>query len=149
MRTSEDLSVDIGFVVEEYHRSLDVFSGGDSKPVKNLFSHLDDVLLVNPFGHTVLGWKKVSEALDFASSSFSEGEVKDFEEIAKYESPELVVIFEIEKWKAKVSGRKEISSFDLRVTSIFRLEENKWKLIHRHADPISSFNSEGPLRKDF
>jgi hypothetical protein len=47
------------------------------------------------------------------------------------------------KWKAKVGGREEVSSFDLRVTTTFRKEGSDWKVIHRHADPIASFNADG------
>jgi len=39
---------------------------------------------------------------------------------------------------AKMNGSKDIISMNLRVTEIYRREENEWKLIHRHADPLSS-----------
>jgi ketosteroid isomerase-like protein len=114
-----------------------------------LCSHSDDVMLANPFGSTVKGWKKVSEALDFASSRFSDGTVEGLETIATYTTNDLVIIFEIERWKSRVGGKSEISSFELRVSSTFRMEQNTWKLVHRHADPIASFNAEGPIRKEF
>ena len=138
--------MDIEQVFKKYHAAVDEFSRGNLMPVKMLFSHHDDVTLANPFGPAVLGWKKVSEALDFASSRFKDGEVKSFETIAKYETSELTIILEIERWKAKVSGRENASSFDLRVTSTFRHEDGDWKLIHRHADPITTFHADGPLR---
>ena len=131
-----------------YHKSVDQFSRGNSQPIKLLYSHKDDVFLANPFGLVVVGWNKVSEALDFASSKFSDGEVTKFELITKYESAELFIVFEVEKWKARVGERKELSSFDLRVTTAFRKEEGNWKVVHRHADPIATFNAEGPLRGD-
>lgn len=140
--------MDIQQVIDLYHDACDQFSRGDPQPVKMLYSHREDVTLINPFGLVEVGWNKVSAALDFASSRFKDGEVTHFETLAKYISSELATIFEIEKWKAKVSGRTEVSPFDLRVTSTFRLEENSWKLIHRHADPIAGFNADGPLRKD-
>jgi hypothetical protein len=140
--------MDIQQVIDQYHDAADQFSRGDPEPVKMLYSHKDDVTLINPFGYIEVGWNKVSAALDFASSRFKDGEVTNFETIATYITSELVTIFEVEKWKAKVSGRSEVSPFDLRVTSTFRLEEGNWKLIHRHADPIAGFNADGPLRKD-
>jgi hypothetical protein len=140
--------MEIQKVIDQYHVALDQFSRGDPQPVKLLYSHKEDVSLINPFGQVEVGWNKVSAALDFASSHFKDGEVTNFEILASYKTSELVTIFEIEKWKAKVSGRSEVSPFDLRVTSTFRLEESNWKLVHRHADPISGFNADGPLRKD-
>ena len=135
-------------IIEEYHQALDIFSRGNPEPVKNFYSHSDEIMLANPFGSTVKGWTLVSEALDFASSRFRDGKVKSFETIATYETNDLLTIFEIEKWTSKVGGNSEISSFDLRVTSTFRNENDNWKLVHRHADPIASFNDKGPIRGD-
>jgi len=140
--------MDIEQLINQYHEAVDQFSCGNSQPIKMLYSHRDDVFLANPFGLTVIGWTQVSNALDFASSKFRDGVVNNFEIIVKYVTSELMTIFGIEKWKAKVGGRNEISSFDLRVTTTFRKEDGEWKVIHRHADSIASFNEDGPLRKD-
>lgn len=133
-------------IVDLYHAAADEFSRGNSLPVKKIFSHRDDVILANPFGPPARGWKLVGEALDFASSRFRDGEVTGFETISIYETSELATIFEIEHWKAKVSGRKEVTAFDLRVTTTFRCEDGDWKIVHRHADPIATFHPDGPLR---
>jgi ketosteroid isomerase-like protein len=140
--------MDIQSIIEEYHKAVDIFSRGNPEPVKKLYSQGADAMLANPFGSTVKGWDRVSEALDFASSQFRDGEVTSFETIALYNTNDLVTLFEIERWKSKVGGKQEISSFDLRVTTTLRKEQNNWKLIHRHADAISSFNAQGPIRKD-
>jgi ketosteroid isomerase-like protein len=44
----------------------------------------------------------------------------------------------IERAKAKVGGREDIAPSALRVTMIFRPEEGTWKVVHRHADPITT-----------
>jgi hypothetical protein len=133
-------------LLNQYHKMLDEFSRGNPQSAKMMYSHQDDITLANPFGTTAVGWKQVSDALDYAASRFRDGEVKDFNLVAEYVSSEQITIYEVEKWKAKVAGTYELSSFELRVTSTFRLEEKEWKLVHRHADPISSFNETGPLR---
>jgi ketosteroid isomerase-like protein len=133
-------------VVEQYHLAADEFSRGNPDPVKAVFSLQDDVSLANPFGFAVRGRKQVSEALDFASSRFSDGEVTSFEVIAEYVTTDLATILEVERWKAKVGGREDVSPFDLRVTSTFRREDDAWKLVHRHADPITTLHPDGPLR---
>lgn len=102
--------------------------------------------LANPFGPAVRGWDDVVEALDFASSRFRDGEVPRFEAVAHYVTPDLATILEIEHWRAKVSGREDIASFVLRVTSTFRREGGSWRLVHRHADPIVTPHPDGPLR---
>ncbi len=133
-------------VLQQYHRATDEFSRGDPEPFKKFVSHRDDVILANPFGPAVRGWKQVSEALDFASSHFKDGKVTDIQTVGEYRTPELATVFEIERWKSKVSGRAEMASFVLRVTNTFRREDGTWKLVHRHADPIASPHPDGPLR---
>ena len=133
--------------IRQYHAAVDEFSRGDPEPAKEIFSHRDDVTLANPWGPAVRGWAYVSEALDAASSKFRDGEVTSFDPVAAYETPELVTILELERWRARVGGRGDISSFDLRVTSTFRREDDTWKIVHRHADPITAPNPDGPLRR--
>jgi ketosteroid isomerase-like protein len=136
---------DFDRAIEAYHTAADKFSRGNPEPVKTIFSHRDDVTLANPFGPAVCGRKEVSEALDQASSRFRDGEV-GFETIASYVTTDLATILELDKWKAKVGGNAEVAAFELRVTSTFRREDDMWKLVHRHADPISTYDPRGPLR---
>jgi len=37
-----------------------------------------------------------------------------------------------------LTGREEQAAGALRVTMIFRLEEDEWKLVHRQADPLTT-----------
>ena len=132
-------------MIDVYHVAADEFSRGDPKPVKALFSEREDVTLANPFGPAVRGSEEVSGALDYASSRFRDGNVS-FERIAIYASPDLATILELERWNAKVGGSEDLAPFDLRVTSTFRREGNAWKLVHRHADPITTRDARAPLR---
>lgn len=138
--------MDIAPVIEQYHSALHAFATGDPTPVKSLYARSDDVLLANPFGGSSRGWKDVSRALDFASSNFRDGKPVRFEEISRYTGVDLVTLFEQEHWETKVGGRSEPSPFDLRVTTTFRLEVGSWKLVGRHADPLTTAHVDGPLR---
>src|SRR5512143_3799741 len=133
-------------VVEDYHLAARAFAKGDPEAVKGIFSHRDDVILANPFGPAVRGWKQVAEALDHASSRFRDGDVTGFESVAKYIGSDLASVHERERWQAKVSGRDEVTPFELRVTTTFRREDGLWRIVHRHADPIATPHPDGPLR---
>ena len=137
---------ELDFVIERFQQAARAFARGDPEPVKALFSHSDDVVLANPFGHAVRGWQQVANALDYASSRFREGDVTSFETVGRYIGWDLATIHEVERWQAKVGDDAELSSFDLRVTSTYRRESDGWKLAHRHADPISAPDERGPLR---
>ena len=51
---------------------------------------------------------------------------------------DLGCLVEIERARAKVAGGDELVPIAIRATSIFRQEEDGWRLVHRHADPIVS-----------
>ncbi len=76
--------------------------------------------------------------MDRAASQLRDGETVGYEIIEKYVTAELSYVVEIERAKAKVGGGEEITPIALRVTMILRPEEGTWKIVHRHADPITT-----------
>jgi len=138
--------MDIAHVIEQYHSACHAFATGDPVPIKALYARSNDVLLANPFGGSSRGWQAVSQALDYASSNFRDGRPVRFEELSRYTSDDLVALFEHEHWETKVRGRSDMSPFDLRVTTTFRREADGWKLVGRHADPLTTAHVDGPLR---
>jgi ketosteroid isomerase-like protein len=129
-----------------YHAAADEFSRGDPEPVKAMYSHTDAVVIANPFGPARRGWSDVSEGLDQASSRFRDGEMRDVETISSFITSDMATLHTLEHWHAKVAGRDEVSSFDLRVTTVWRREGGSWKIVLRHADPITTYDPDGPLR---
>jgi ketosteroid isomerase-like protein len=128
---------DFDEVVEQCQLALGEFVKGNPEPMQMMFSHQEDVTLANPFGPPARGWEQVGATMERAASNFRDGEVS-FEIVAKYVTPELAYIVEMERAKAKVGGREDIAPIALRVTMIFRPEEGTWKVVHRHADPITT-----------
>src|SRR5215213_8309875 len=109
---------------------------GNPEPLKEIYSHRQDVSLANPFGLPVRGWDESARAMEGSASNYRDGEIVGFENVAKYVTPELAYIVEMERYRAKVGGGEDISLVALRVTSILRPEGGTWKIVHRHADPI-------------
>jgi ketosteroid isomerase-like protein len=129
---------DLDEVIEQFQLALNEFLKGNPEPAQNLFSHRDDVSLANPLGPPARGWDELAATMERAASNFRDGEITGFETVAKYVTPELAYIVWIERAKAKVGGREDIAPSALRVTMIFRPEEGTWKVVHRHADPITT-----------
>jgi ketosteroid isomerase-like protein len=98
----------------------------------------EDASLANPFGPVAIGWKKIAEAMERAASNYADGKATSFEGLAKYVTPNLAYIVEVERFKARVGGKEGFASGALRVTSILRREDGTWKIVHRHADPITT-----------
>lgn len=129
---------DFDSVVEESHLALGEFVKGNPEPLKTMYSHRDDVSLANPFGPPVRGWKEAAETMERAATLYRDGEVVGFESVARYETPDLAYIVEVERYRARIAGGDDVASVALRVTSILRPEEGTWRIVHRHADPITT-----------
>ncbi len=125
-------------LIEQYHLASGEFLKGNPKPVQNLFSHREDATLANPYSPPVRGWEQVAKTIEHASSLRSDGEFVGSEIVAKYVTPELAYVVQIERAKAKIGDREDITPYAVRSTMIFRPEEGTWKVVHRHADPITT-----------
>ena len=129
---------DVDRFIERYHLALGEFVKGNPEPVKEMVSHKDDVTLANPLGPPARGWDEVAKTIEHAASTIRDGEIIGFEIVSKLVTPELAYILEIERQEAKLGANDELTPFALRVTMIFRPEDGQWKLVHRHADPITT-----------
>jgi ketosteroid isomerase-like protein len=131
-------TTDFDEAVDHYHRAASEFVKGNPEPYKRVFSHREDVSLANPFGPVVRGWKQVAETMERAALHYRDGEIIEFENVAKYVTADLAYIVEVERIQAKIGGREDVALLALRTTSILRPEEGTWKVVHRHADPITT-----------
>ncbi len=129
---------DLAQFIEQYHRSVSAFLQGDLEPQKRLWSRRDDVTLANPLGPPARGWHQVEDALQRAAAQIQGGEVLGSERISEVTTADLAYIVEIEQARVKIGDADAFASVSLRVTSIFRRENGAWRVVHRHADPITA-----------
>lgn len=122
----------------------DNFANGDAQPFAALWSHADDVTLFGGFGAGQLGWSEVATRIDFAAARFRSGELT-YEPMSSSTSGDLGYAVGIERGRATVVGQDEPGELVLRVTHLFRREDGEWKIIHRHADPLSTVTAPGDL----
>jgi ketosteroid isomerase-like protein len=133
------IPADLEPVLDRYHHeAFEAFITGDPEPQKQLFSHADDVTIANPLGPIVTGWDAVSDVMDRASGVSRDGVALPVQHVSHHVSTDLVCIVEIERFTAKVGTATAAGEVSLRVTTVFRRESGDWKIVHRHADAITS-----------
>ena len=130
--------LDFDAFVAAYHEALDAFFRGDPRPAQALYSHDPAATLANPFGPVRTGWEEISEAMDRAAAHYTDGSATGFATFARAVPDELAYMVEVERFRAKIGGATNFSEGALRVTSIVRPEDGGWRILHRHADPITS-----------
>ena len=97
---------DVDKLIEQFQLALGEFLKGNPEPVKNLFSHREDVSLANPLGPPARGRDEVAQTIERAASNFTDGEVVGFEDVAKYVTPELACVVWLERAKVKLGGMR-------------------------------------------
>ena len=105
---------------------------GDCSGYVALLSIRDDVSWGNPFGPFSIGRENVEATLAAAAARMQGGSTSEPERIATYQADGIAVVVEVER------GDGAAGPFELRVTSVYRSEDQDWKLVHRHADPITT-----------
>ncbi len=129
---------DITSVIEQSHEAGDAILRGDASGYRALFSDADDVTLGSPFGPYVRGRKDVEAALASSAAKYRDGGITGADLVAKYVSDDLACVVEVERGRTRLAGSEEQLPVAVRVTSVFRKESSGWKLVHRHADPITT-----------
>jgi len=124
--------------IERSHRALDEIARGDPSAFFELYSDAPEATLANPYLPPRKGRSEIEEAGRFAATNYRDGRTLAFENFAKVLVGDLGYTLEIERFEAKVAGSDEVRPVALRVTSIYRSEEGGWRLLHRHADPITT-----------
>ena len=128
-------SADFDQVIAQSRAALDKIAKGSAEGFRALYSQREDITLGNPFGGFARGWEDVVELMERAAGHYRDGETTGFDTVAQLVTSEFAYTVEIERFRAKVGGRSEVSELALRVTCIYRRENDTWKLVHRHADP--------------
>ncbi|HEY1329730.1 MAG TPA: DUF4440 domain-containing protein [Casimicrobiaceae bacterium] len=130
-RTLAEDAADLARRTEEANAAL---VRGDVDHYLALTEHARDYTLMAPFGGPPThGFDPSSRAA--IARFFKSGTLRQ-EVIATYTSSDLVVLVAVERVRAEVGGLPE-QDWSLRVTQVFRREEGRWTLVHRHADPLA------------
>lgn len=128
---------DFDNAVEAFRQAQGAFVKGDPRPALELFSRRDDATLANPLGPPHRGWEQIAKASEAAAANFKGGSLR-FEEVSRYTTPDLGYILELERIEVQVAGSEDMTPMSLRATMIFRREEDGWRVVHRHADSITT-----------
>ena len=124
--------------IAESHDALGKILNGDPSGYAALFPDRSDITLGNPFGPFGKGRAEVLKALDNASTKYKDGSVVGVDRVAVYGGGKMFVLVEIEHGRAKLGTSPDFAEFAARVTSVYERIGARWKLVHRHADPITT-----------
>jgi ketosteroid isomerase-like protein len=136
MPAEDDLEV----AIQQMRTATVEFINGKTDAWKAMCSRRDDATLFGGWGGYERGWEQLGPRYDWAAARFAGGEVA-FEEIARYATTDLACTVHFERMQARLAGVDGTVPINLRVTHVYRREDDGWKLVNRHADGIVSIQA--------
>ena len=142
-------AADLQKTIVQYRSAQKEFVKGNPQPLKDICSHADDVTIMGGWGGFEKGWAaQVEKRYDWASARFASGEdERRIENVSLVVTPQLAYSVDIEQSKVRLANTQEVRLLALRVTTIFRLEDGEWKIVHRHADPLVDKQAAPAIKK--
>jgi ketosteroid isomerase-like protein len=119
---------DVRAVSDRFYSGL---SRTDVAALPEIWSHGDDVTTMHPMGGEQVGWEEVRASFEGAAGLMTDSHV-DLVDQRIYAGADLAYETGIERGSAKLAGQP--IEFEHRVTNVYRLEDDQWKMIHHHTD---------------
>ena len=134
--------------LHDFERGTTRFINGDPGPWKANVSQRDDVTLMGGWGIVAHGWKDTTARYHWAARRFVESDaVLQVDYVSTVVSGDLAYTVAIERSAVRLAETPATAPMTLRVTHVFRKEDGRWKLLHRHADPLVETTAPGSVVK--
>jgi len=131
----ETMDMDIKGVcaaTEQFYSALKAMFVGELRPMKEVWSHRDDVTYMGPGGGFRLGWKDVLADWETQAAMKLGGHIEPKDMHATV-GRDLAIVNNYEIGHNETADGKD-QKVTIRATNIFRSENGKWKMIGHHTD---------------
>ena len=116
---------------EQFYAGLNRMANGDASSLADIWSHDATVSAMHPIGGQTIGWDKVQESWEQVAGLASTGKIQLENQII-HVIGEMAYELGTERGKFDLAGQPV--SLELRVTNLYRREDDGWKIIHHHTD---------------
>jgi ketosteroid isomerase-like protein len=108
---------------------------GDSKPLAAISTAREPATFFGPAGGYVRGAAAVLATNQAGAASFRPGGHTEFEILHAGCSGDLGYLVGVQHAEVCLLDQPDSVAMHVRITELYRREDDAWKLIHRHADP--------------
>ena len=133
MGSSKELAV--RQAADAFYEALNAMFKGDIAPMKDVWSHNDDVVYMGPGGSIKVGWDSVFKDWESQAARKLGGKVMP-KDVHFTVGEHIAVMYAIESGEnTNINGKRE--KVAIRVTNLFRKEDDAWKVIGHHTDLLA------------
>lgn len=112
------------------------FVEGKFEPLEKISVEKPPATIFPPPGFCIQGVNEVNGFNKKGADNFLPGAKNEFEVMHQDADEHLAYWTGIQHSVVSMKGQEKVVVFNLRVTEIFRKENDEWKLMHRHADNL-------------
>lgn len=117
------------------HEALRAMALGDPEPSQRQYSRRGDEALSDPVVAPIVGYDRIAAETARVAAGFTGGAQSfAFDEVVRVVTPDLGYVLGFERMRVRRVGQDEPAVVALRVTTVFRREDDGWKLVLRFAD---------------
>jgi len=127
---------EFGRFMREREVAARAYVNGDPKLVSHLAAHTSPATFFGPGGGATVGAAEVVGQYEREAGVFKDGSETHFEVLQQATSDTIAFWTGYQHARVVMEGKRDPIAMKLRVTEIFRREGTRWRLIHRHADPL-------------
>jgi ketosteroid isomerase-like protein len=129
---SEHDAKEVKKAAAQFYAALNTMFTGELGPMKEVWSHADDVTYMGPGGGSRVGWKEVLADWETQAALKLGGKVESNDmRITVGRDLAIVSNYEIGQ---NVAADGKPQNVRIRATNLFRHESGKWKMIGHHTD---------------
>jgi len=120
--------------IENFYLALNVLFTGDAGPIKDAWSHADDITYMGPEGAYLRGWDAIGPLWDEVAALKLGGHIRP-KQLHIVSRNDMALITCIEAGENMSKGTAE--TVGIRSSTVFRIEDGNWKVIHHQTDKLS------------
>ena len=122
--------------MQEREDAARAYVNGDPKLVSQLAAHTSPATFFGPGGGATVGAAEVVGRYERDAGAFAQGSETHFEVLQLAAGDTIAFWTGFQHARVRMEGKPDPVAQKLRVTEVFRREGARWRLIHRHADPL-------------
>lgn len=127
--------------MKQREHAAQAYVNGNAAPVDTISTRSFPATFFHPSGDYEQGAEQVSSRYERDAEYFESGSDSSFEILQMAASDGIAYWVGFQHATARLKGHAEPIPMRLRITEVFRREGDEWKLVHRHADSLTSSNS--------
>ncbi|HEY4415847.1 MAG TPA: nuclear transport factor 2 family protein [Verrucomicrobiae bacterium] len=116
----------------QFYQALNILFTGDAEPMKQVWSHAEDITFLGPAGEFHVGWSQIQKDWEMTAALKLGGKVEAVD-IRVFTGQDIAITQNYEKGENKDRDGKAVS-VSIRATNIFRKEAGEWKMISHQTD---------------